>query len=221
MARETANDNGKGKTMATEDVKAFRLADAIDLFEDSSQFVFTLKREHDSTEVEFQDESGLSGRNNDSFFVAGFNGWQVLIHARSFEAAWEAWVDEMPTIPEDELIEAYGIEDDYRETFEASDPCPKYCEREAWDAWYVRFKAACRARLAELEDKARDGAGEYPELIEGYEMQSSASGTGIVDMGHYASMIEIDPDEITVRRKTAEELAEDKRKKEEKKAGNS
>ena len=34
-------------------------------------------------------------------------------------------------------------------------------------------------------------SGEWPDLIEGYEFQSNASGTGIVDVGHYAWLREL------------------------------
>jgi hypothetical protein len=66
----------------------------------------------DEKGLRFQDESGLDTRGCDSFFIAGFEwGANVLIHARSLEAAWEAWVDELKPIPREELPEAYGITD--------------------------------------------------------------------------------------------------------------
>lgn len=37
---------------------------------------------------------------------------------------------------------------------------------------------------------AKDG--DYPELVEGYELQSNSTGTGIVDVGHYAWLEELD-----------------------------
>ena len=200
--------------------KESNLADALDMLEDQDEFVFSVCEDdaaRDPVDVKFYDESGLSS-SPDSFFICGFEfGPQYLIHAHSFEDAWGAWVDESQTIPEDELIEAYGITDDYREEFEKTDPCPNHWEP-TWDAWHVRFKAACVARLKELGDKATAQQGEYPELVEGYEYQSNSSGTGIVDMGHYAWMREIHASHVSFRRKTDEEKAAEKKAAEEAKA---
>lgn len=189
----------------TNEHTTFTLADAIDVFEDTNAFTFAVKHDgRDPDTVTLLDDSGLS-TNPDSFSVAGFEfGPHVLIHAGSYESAWEAWVDDMPTIPESELIEAYGIVDDYRDEYTAAHgPVPPYYERSAWDAWHDAFHAACNVRLRELGDKANETGGDYPELIEGYEMQSNCSGTGIVSIGHYAWMNEIDPGEIVVTRKPA------------------
>jgi hypothetical protein len=180
--------------------ESMTLADAINVFEETDAFTFAVKHDgRDPVTVELLDESGLSS-NPDSFFVAGFEfGPHVLIHARSFESAWEAWVDDMPTIPECELIEAYGIVDDYRDEYVAAHPIPSGAG-DAFHAWHA-FYVACNVRLRELGDKAQAGGNDYPELIEGYEMQSNCSGTGIVSMGHYAWMNEIDPSEIVIVRK--------------------
>lgn len=178
------------------------LQNAIDVFEHTDAFSFAVKHGHDPVTVEFLDESGLSSSGCDSFFVAGFeHGPHVLIHARSFENAWEAWVDQSATIPESELIEAYGIVDDYRDEYTAAHgPVPAWSDQPAWRAWHDAFYVACHARLKELGDKAHDTGDNYPELIEGYEMQSNSSGTGIVSMGHYAWMNEIDPSDIVIVR---------------------
>lgn len=37
-------------------------------------------------------------------------GASFIVRAPEFESAWEMWVNQMPTIPEAELAEAYGIE---------------------------------------------------------------------------------------------------------------
>lgn len=181
------------------------LKDAIDLFEGTDHFTWHVRHMSDDwKEVKFYDDAGLRSNDVEGLFVCGFEfGPSMLIHARSFEAAWEIWVNESPTIPESELPEAYGIEDDYRARFEEDDPCPRWGDP-TWDAWHVRFHAACVARLRELGDKAHDGIGEYPELIEGYEYQSNSSGTGIVSMGHYAWMNEIEPKDIRAERKSTE-----------------
>jgi hypothetical protein len=137
----------------------FRLADALDFLDDPSDFSIGLAEGEnggDEKDLTFLDASGLSTSNNDTFFACGFeHGATHLIHARSFETAWETWVDELPTIPEEELIEAYGAE---------------------------------------------AGGGDY-RLIDGYEMQSNFSGTGIVSMGHYAWMREVDPSDIVITRR--------------------
>lgn len=78
-------------------------------------------------------------------------GPEWLVRADSFQSAWEIVVDEMPTINESEVEEAYYLGDDEQET-----------------------------------------------LHEGYEYQSNASGTGIVDIGHDAWQEEIDPQDATL-----------------------
>lgn len=184
-----------------------KLQDAIDLFDDSSDFTFAVNHGDRLVDVKFQDDYGLGGRDVASFFLAGFeNGPQMLIHARSFEAAWEAWIDELPTIPESEIPEAYGMCDEFRDEYEKTDPCPPFrggAVGEGYDAWQARFHAAAIKELRERED-----AGEEVRLEEGYEYQSNASGTGIVDVGHYAWMNEIDASDIVVRR-NGEELPEE------------
>ena len=39
-------------------------------------------------------------------------------------------------------------------------------------------------------------AGEYPDLLEGYQYQSNATGTGIVEVGHYEWCEELTPESI-------------------------
>ena len=125
---------------------------------------------------------------NDEFFVAGDDGgtW-ILIHARSFEDAWEAWIDERPTIPESELPEAYGV-DDMPEMTAWKEVNPYPGAGPEFQAWVERKNPEAIRILPARDTAARDGNGEYPELIEGYEMQSNFTGTGIVDVGHYLWM---------------------------------
>jgi hypothetical protein len=87
--------------------------------------------------------------------------------------------------------------DDYRAEYEAAHPSPAWHDQ-AYGAWHDAFKAACRERLQVLDD-----SDDAPELIEGYEYQSNASGTGIVDVGHYAWMREVEASDITFARKDA------------------
>jgi len=99
-----------------------------------------------------------------------------LIRARSFEKAWEIWVDESETIPESEIPEAYGF-DGWDSDGEKSET--EYSPETAEE----RFKAAVK--------KAEAGKRDYPELVEGYEYQSNSSGTGIVSVSHYVWLREL------------------------------
>jgi hypothetical protein len=84
-------------------------------------------------------------------------GVTMIIRALSFETAWEIAIDESPTIDATDVPEAYGVYGDDAER-----------------------------KLRQAVELAEAGDGEYPELVEGYEFQSNATGTGIVDVGHYA-----------------------------------
>jgi hypothetical protein len=171
------------------------LQDILDFIDDPSKFVLTVNGD----EVKFQDEYGLSCGSNGEFFVAGYEwGPSVLIHARSFESAWDAWINECETIPESELPEAYGVDDmPEMAAWKEVNPYPRHCGAgPEFQAWVERKNAEAMRIL-----QARDAAGEYPELIEGYEMQSNCSGTGIVDVGHYAWMNEADLAKVEVSRK--------------------
>jgi hypothetical protein len=195
------------------------LKEFLALLEDSDEIVFSVEWNGRTVEIKkFIDDYGIGSRNCE-FFVAGHEFGprciipRCLIHADGFGAAHGAWIDEQPTIPEDELIEAYGIVDDdelLAEYEKANGPCPEYWRGEAWKAWHDGYKAACRKRLQELGED-RDNP---PELIEGYEYQDNASGTGIVDVGHYSWMNEIDPADVSFRLKTDEEKAAEKEEKE-------
>ncbi len=143
------------------------------------------------------------------FFVAGHEfGATHLIHVEShregYEAAWGLWIDESPTIPEDELTEAYGVDgESFDDLARAELESPKGCGGAgvAWDEYHAKVKARAKELLSLAGDKARDEDGEYPELIEGYENQDNASGTGIVDVGHYSWMNEADLDDVEIIRR--------------------
>ena len=156
----------------------------------------TCTLEYDGHAVTFQDEAGLSASGNESWFIAGFEfGPQVLIHSRSYGDAWEAWVDESKTIPEEELPEAYGIDETPEmAAWKESHPAPQYGGAgSAWDEWVKAKNAEAMRILQQWDEDARARTREdYPELVEGYEMQSNCTGTGIVDMGHYAWMNKAD-----------------------------
>jgi hypothetical protein len=169
------------------------LQDILDFIDDPSKFTLTVN----GNEVKFQDEYGLSCGSNGDFFVAGHEfGAEVLIHASSHEDAWEAWIDECETIPESELPEAYGVpdSDEFKAWREANQKLTTL-------EWSAAYDAECARILRAWGDAADAGEREYPELIEGYEYQSNASGTGIVDVGHYAWMNEADLAKVEVSRK--------------------
>ena len=144
-----------------------------------------------------------------TFFLAGFEySAHVLICAGSFEDAWSTWVDTLPPIAEDELIEAFGVvdRDDVREAYERGHgECPRWGDQEAWRVWHDGLKLAQTWWLANVGNDLTnpldpDGpllSDDTLNLIEGYEYQSNATGTGIVNVGHYAWMNEIDPAAIT------------------------
>jgi|HubBroStandDraft_2_1064218.scaffolds.fasta_scaffold82564_3 hypothetical protein len=169
------------------------LADILDFIDDPSKFTLTV----DGHEVKFQDEYGLSCGSNAEFFVAGHEfDATVLIHAIGFDSAWGAWIDECETIQESELPEAYGV--------------PDSGEMHAWrtanghlcgEEWSKAYDAEGARILRAWADAADVGEREHPDLIEGYEYQSNASGTGIVNVGQYAWMNEADLSEVDVTRK--------------------
>ena len=180
------------------------LADILDFIDDPSKFTLTV----DGHEVKFQDEYGLSRGSNGEFFVAGHEfGATVLIHASGFDSAWEAWIDERETIPESELPEAYGVDDmPEMAAWKEVNPYPRHCGAgPEFQAWADRKNAEAMRILQARERAARESDGEYPDLIEGYEYQSNASGTGIVDVGHYAWMNEADLSKVEVTRKEKSE----------------
>jgi hypothetical protein len=166
------------------------LADVLGFIDDPSDYEITI----DGHAVTFIDDYGLSCGTNSEFFAIGHEfGASHLVHASDYESAWEVWLDEQDTIPESEVAEAYGLHDEFRVEYQKTDPAPAWHEREAYDAWKARFDAAC---LVELR---REGA--EHELIEGYEYQSNASGTGIVDVGHYSWCNEADLTQVTITKR--------------------
>jgi hypothetical protein len=177
------------------------LADILDFIDDPSKFVLTV----DGHEVKFHDDYGLSCGSNGEFFVAGHEfGACVLIHASSFDSAWETWIDESETIPESEVAEAYGVPDsDEIKAWQELNPFPGAFS-ESYGAWRDSKDAEEKRILKSWGDAAQAGEREYPEVIEGYECQSNASGTGIVDVGHYAWMNEADLSKVEIVRKVAD-----------------
>lgn len=131
-------------------------------------------------------------------YLAGMEyGAMHLIRATSWESAYEAWVDELPPVPDDEIHEAYGlnsaeemaaivavIEDnatrEQRRTVQAILNSSRYME---WNG---------------PKPESVDDVIEYPLPIEGYQYQSNATGTGIVNVGHYEWLRPIGTDDVLV-----------------------
>lgn len=151
----------------------------------------TCEIEYDGKPVKaFLDEWGF-GASPASFFVAhdSYVSGPVLIHAKSYEEAWDAWIDSLPTIPEEEMCEAYYVPGTSETFYDAA------LRRSLMSYDPDSVRAIARADL-------RDCEGE-PGLAEGYHYQSNASGTGIVSQDYTATLDKADPDLVTFRRKGA------------------
>jgi hypothetical protein len=77
----------------------------------------------------------------------------MIIRAQDWHSAYEIAIDESPTVPVEELHEAYGFE--------------------------------TREEMEKADKLAQGGLAEWPDLQEGYQYQSNASGTGVVFSGYY------------------------------------
>ncbi len=127
-----------------------------------------------------------------NLYVAGhaFGPTHLLRH-RSLDAAWEAWVDLLPTIETDDLPEAFGLYIMHHgsQHYLCSDH-----EHIGILTHVVGPRVAHRVVSSHLShEEAMDACYECVRehelgLCEGYELQSNATGTGIVDMGPYAWM---------------------------------
>lgn len=98
-------------------------------------------------------------------------GTRLVIRAASYQAAWEIAIDEATPIPEAEVPEAYGF-----------------------------YGAQAALRLRHARELADAGEQEHPELVEGYEYQSNATGTGIVNVSDYAWLREWSRDDLDTLR---------------------
>lgn len=83
------------------------------------------------------------------------HGVLAIIMSASFEDAYQSLIDAMDPIPNEDLEDAFAAYDD-----------PEYTGD--FDAWIA----------------AKEDAGIYPELVQGYEYQANGHGTCIVDVGH-------------------------------------
>lgn len=183
------------------------LSDVCD-FIDSPEGFKLLYKEH---EVVYLNQAGAIS-DCSRFYVAGHEfGPTHLIHVEAYhgdgyQSAWEEWIDESPTIEEDELVEAYGLDG---ESFidqahaKARGDNPPY-GTPGWDEAMKKIRGHAKLLLKQAGDRAQEGLGEYPDLIEGYEHQSNSSGTGVVSVGHYAWMNEADLEDVEIVRKEPE-----------------
>lgn len=174
-------------------------SDVIGFISDPENYIIRAGKD----KVVFLDEYGLSCGKNANFYLFGNEyGATHLVHALSLEDAYGAVIDESPTIPEDELIEAYGIVDSYREEYEKTHPYPNTWQRYELTEWLKNYKIACRARLNELNEQGKE-TGNYPELVEGYQYQNNASfaTTGIVSVSDYMWQRGVDSSDITIEKK--------------------
>jgi hypothetical protein len=172
------------------------LKDILDFIDNPKDFNLVFKEDHRESYITFLDEYGLSCGSNAEFFLAGNEfGAEVLIHARSYEDAYEAWIDASETIPESEVPEAYGIDDcPEMGVWKETHPAPQYFSP-AWSIWCEEEQTEARRILSQWDEDAREGKRkDYPELIEGYQYQSNSSGTGIVSVPDYAWLREADAD---------------------------
>ncbi len=181
-----------------------KLSSVLSLIEHTTKHTFSYEGHEIAKDHVILD--GSIGDTDTKWFVAGHEfgaTWLIAVpayHGDGFESAWGAWVDVLPTIPESELVEAYGPEGTPDGSFLdmawdiARPNAPQHYEP-TWDAFIAEIHANAKRMLESYTEENPD---KYPDLIKGYEMQSNCSGTGVVSMGHYSWMREADLDLIEV-----------------------
>lgn len=114
----------------------------------------------------------------------------AAVRADSFTSAYEAWIDKRPTISPDDIPDAYGAFDKFVEWMVA---------RGHENTLHLRqFCSQYAADFFRIQTSDPDCWDDWP-LIEGSEMQSNTSGTGIVDVGFDDRLDELCPDDIRFR----------------------
>lgn len=158
------------------------LCAAVDMSPDSLTAVIVNDGDDTERAIKVYDD-GSPGWDGWRWFVLGHEyGPTMLVRAQNESSAYEIWVDESATIDAGDVHEAYGAFDKLLDAMESrghEDDCAlrEFCGR--WDEWYFEMSTSA-GNLADVWDS-------WP-LLEGYEYQSNSSGTGIVDVGHYAWM---------------------------------
>jgi hypothetical protein len=170
------------------------LKDAIDVRDNPEHFDFFIvdERHHEGRyKVTFYDEyGGLDG----SFFLCGHEyGATHLICARHESEAHEVWIDLLPTIPAEDVHEAYNAFDKMVDWMESKGHENDYQLRHFCSRWCKTF--------FDIETRQDDDLGLW-ELDKAFEIQSNCTDTGIVYVGHNEWMNEIDPSKIEVVRKS-------------------
>jgi len=154
---------------------------------DKYDFGFMDEHREQFDKCKLVDDYGYSAPNgceNAKLFVVGNEyGYTHLIHAQHDCDAYIAAVDEMRTVEPNEVHEAYNSFDKLLERMESlgyedNQQLRGFCNR--WAQFY--FEASTKI----------EGAFDNWELDESYQYQSNSSGTGIVNVGHYLHMREID-----------------------------
>jgi hypothetical protein len=179
-----------------------KLSDALDVRDNPEHFDFFVEDTNhyqDRYKVEFYDEAGgLDG----SLYLCGFEyGATHLICAYNESDAYSVWIDLLPTVPMDEIHEAYNAFDKLLEYMEAKGyendiQLRRFCSE--WCRYYFQ--------VATKDANSTDAWDDW-ELGEGYEYQSNSTDSGIVNVGHYEWMRKIESSQISVARKAPVEAA--------------
>lgn len=115
------------------------------------------------------------------WYVLGYEfGPTHIIRARGESSAYEIWIDEQPTIEANEVHEAYDAME------KLVDHLVKCGHEETSTLRGFAIRWASLFFAMSISDTTNDNRWDEWPLDEAYEMQSNATGTGIVNVGHYA-----------------------------------
>lgn len=148
----------------------------------------------------FVDDYGFStphGWPNAKLFIVGNEyGYTHIVHAENESDAHSAALDEMHTIEESEVSEAYNSYDKLLERMEIKgyeNDLQLRCFCTRWADFFFHVDAELGHNWG------------CWELDEAYQYQSNLIGTGIVNVGHYRDLSEIKWEEFTAVRKVGAE----------------
>ena len=147
----------------------------------------------DEHEVEFRNEFGRAipfaddGSGN-LYVYRNEYGVVSMARADSWESAYDAVIDERPTIELSDVPEAYGVFDMFEEWIIENNPHladsiktgGSAARKHACEFIYRHMDIFWAIKCDEWQASET-----WPELLEGYRHQSNSSGTGIVSTGHY------------------------------------
>lgn len=120
-------------------------------------------------------------------------GPTMLIRAGSIDQAYEIAIDESPTIPPEDVPEAYGQDDAFSDWLCERFDIEKIGGSKGW-RHVCDFVREWLPVWFDIKRREWNETGEWPELIEGYQFQSNSSGTGIVYVGHHEWIRQVDRD---------------------------